>query len=548
MSKMLVKPEVMLIDDVLDELADGKVRVPKFQRPFIWRPSQMTALFDSIERGYPIGSVLLWETPEKLRSLDHVAGIRIPTEESRVAYLLDGHQRLSTLLGVLRSNMRPEKGQEWIWRIGRNLEPTPGSSQYLHWKGDGEYPHHLMPMSVIGRTTDYLAFARRLSEEVDDEGRLTHYIEEGESVTQRVRSYRLAVIRLIGGTLEEAVEVFSRLNSSGQAMTADQMFSALAYRESDGWSLADQIDEILESLSEAGFADLSRSVVFKSVLVVSGEDDVQSLDWHSKARNFATELREAAGAATRALSLVSEFLTGVGGLVSSRLLPYGNQVVVLTAFFAEKDHVSESEERILVKWFWHTSWTGAFAGASSTDVKRFVESMRSFARGEAKEPMGFGGDARSYPTRFDLRSARVRTLLLWFFQSHKPLSVLGERLDVKGLIEASETSAFAHVLRRGAQGFNLSDPANRLILPTRVGVSVKATLEDLAVRGETAILQSHGFGGDGVAMLATGNFSGALQDRAARLALGEREFMKALGILDTGAVDLEAGDWLDTDD
>src|SRR5947207_11475866 len=96
-----VTPQIMLLEQVLTELANGRLRVPRFQRPFVWRPEQMLTLFDSIERGYPIGSLLVWDTDLDLPTLDRVADIDVPRPAGGGhSYLLDGHQRFSTLFGT----------------------------------------------------------------------------------------------------------------------------------------------------------------------------------------------------------------------------------------------------------------------------------------------------------------------------------------------------------------------------------------------------------------------------------------------------------------
>ena len=45
--------------------------LPAIQREYVWKPSQVVRLFDSILRGYPIGSFLAWridpETSEKFK-------------------------------------------------------------------------------------------------------------------------------------------------------------------------------------------------------------------------------------------------------------------------------------------------------------------------------------------------------------------------------------------------------------------------------------------------------------------------------------------------
>src|SRR4051794_3213162 len=98
---MSVQTEVVMMDELLERVASGRLRVPVFNRPFVWRPDQMLELFDSIERGYPVGSLLVWQTEETVASLERIGDIAIPDPEqgSSVSFILDGHQRVSTLFG-----------------------------------------------------------------------------------------------------------------------------------------------------------------------------------------------------------------------------------------------------------------------------------------------------------------------------------------------------------------------------------------------------------------------------------------------------------------
>ena len=80
----IVKPDAVFIEDLLDELNTGKLRIPNFQRPFVWKPLDMLALFDSIYKGYPIGSLLFWESKEQVESRDDVGPIEVPLNFFRI--------------------------------------------------------------------------------------------------------------------------------------------------------------------------------------------------------------------------------------------------------------------------------------------------------------------------------------------------------------------------------------------------------------------------------------------------------------------------------
>ena len=60
-----MKDQRLQIADVVGHIDDatlGNLNVPEFQRKYVWRPSKVADLDDSLWRGYPIGTLLLWES------------------------------------------------------------------------------------------------------------------------------------------------------------------------------------------------------------------------------------------------------------------------------------------------------------------------------------------------------------------------------------------------------------------------------------------------------------------------------------------------------
>ena len=47
------------IQGLLTDIQRGEIKIPKFQRKFVWSDAQAVQLIDSIAHNYPIGSVLL---------------------------------------------------------------------------------------------------------------------------------------------------------------------------------------------------------------------------------------------------------------------------------------------------------------------------------------------------------------------------------------------------------------------------------------------------------------------------------------------------------
>ena len=98
-----VIPEVVFLGKLVERITAGKIRVPRFQRTFVWKQADLHALLDSVLRGFPIGSILIWETEEAVETTKNIGPIEIgPPPDGMVGYLLDGQQRVSTLVGTLR--------------------------------------------------------------------------------------------------------------------------------------------------------------------------------------------------------------------------------------------------------------------------------------------------------------------------------------------------------------------------------------------------------------------------------------------------------------
>jgi uncharacterized protein with ParB-like and HNH nuclease domain len=101
-----ITPSAVKIDKLLNRIEEGDIKIPAFQRGFVWNQEQVIDLLDSIYNDYPIGSILLWNSLERLKSTRNIAGFEIPEREPQypVNYVLDGQQRLSAIFAVFCKN------------------------------------------------------------------------------------------------------------------------------------------------------------------------------------------------------------------------------------------------------------------------------------------------------------------------------------------------------------------------------------------------------------------------------------------------------------
>jgi hypothetical protein len=540
-----VKPEIEFIEILLQSISSGVLRVPKFQRPYYWNPSDMLSLFDSIYKGYPIGSLLLWESTGRVESLDEVGPIKIPFPETKpLTYILDGHQRLATLFGSLMLPADVSLGlnqKDWRWWIWFNLI----EKKFVHVTNSRPEPY-LFPLRCILKTVDFLEQSRLLQNRCPE--KFNEFIAEAEDLAQRIKNYKVPITKIRGGILPEAVEIFSRLNTLGRKITADQMVSALTYREGEkGVDLSRRIDEIIEELSGFHFGSIKRTAVFRSIMAAANMDILAS-DWEVLAKKLGDNLPEVIDKTEAALVKACEFLYEYVGVPGDALLPYSHQMVMLSEFYHCCPNPDEYQLNILKKWFWATSFSGWFAGANSTQINNGVIEMREFARDSKTKfkVMSLDDEARPFPQSYDMRSARVRALLIFMF-SLKPLDPSTHKtLVADQILREYGNYSLPYVFPRAPKK-TLSNPANRILVNRVPGVSVKeqlTTIEDECLRD---VLKSHAIPDDAYFALIGDEPVTFVDLRAKHLAKIEREFMLKLNI--KVPPDIEAGETdIDTDE
>ena len=518
-----VVPEVVFLGKLVDRVADGKIRVPRFQRNFVWKQPDLYTLLDSVRRGFPIGSILVWDTEEEIESAARIGPVGIsPRTGGLVGYLLDGQQRVSTLVGTLRLTDGTKAIVDQIdWRVYYDLD----SQEFVHRRQHGSAGPQDFPIRSLLNTAGFFEACRRIQSDSDN-GAIQRRLDEADRLANAFRDYQLPLIHIREADLESAVTVFARLNRTGRKMAADEMVSALTYQEGE-FHLAGRLSEFQAELKKSGFGNLDRVFLLRSVLAALARD-IYAKDWADLMvkpevrEKLPRALEEAQKGIKRALVLLRHL-----GVTSDRLLPYGLQLVLLGEFYRICPQPTERAVNLLQRWFWVTSFTGWFGGVNTAQAKRALEEIRGLARGTSEEfnVVELDSQAQPFPDRFDARSARVRAFLL-YLASLRPRSLQGDGdLNPGSLLSRLGTDALGYVWSNPDQSDTVSNPANRLFVDAEHVGQALGRLSALDDETLGALLPTHGFSVDCIARLRNGDRAGLLRSRQKTLIHGERQFM-----------------------
>ena len=86
--------QTVKVKQLIDDYRSGRIVIPEFQREYVWRRNKAPQLIDSLYRGFPISSLLTWESSEEARARRRDSR---PARAAMMSWLIDGQQRVITL-------------------------------------------------------------------------------------------------------------------------------------------------------------------------------------------------------------------------------------------------------------------------------------------------------------------------------------------------------------------------------------------------------------------------------------------------------------------
>lgn len=349
----------------------GEIRVPHFQRDFRWQRQDVVRLFDSIVRGYPVGSLLLWRrpAPKQLITLGSLE-IEAPAIEA-ARWVVDGQQRITSLANALLQ----EDNKDARFALAFNLRegqftPRPSFDDPA-----------VIPLPTMFNLTKVLQWFQKYPDALE-------YVDRANEITQTLRQFQIPAYEVTQDDVKVLQDIFDRMNNYGKRLSRAEIFSALF---ADDETVTERLtfDRIAAHLdSDLGFGTVDNDTILISMLARRGPDvrreirnefgtedvDMRNhqsgraiIDFPNESRDVAYQHGEAA--MRRAIA----FLQEDAGVPHIGMLPYRHLLVVLTRLFAHHPNPDPRNLRLLRRWFWRAALVGpeVFKG-STTGAMRFL--------------------------------------------------------------------------------------------------------------------------------------------------------------------------------
>lgn len=356
--------------DLISEIETGQVKIPQFQRKFVWGIKASAKLLDSIIKGYPIGTFIYWRTNERLRAIRDLGNITLlePKEGEYINYVLDGQQRLTSLFAPLKGvQITDEEGKI-----------SDYSKMYVDLTAadDGEI--------II---TDISGMEENTFIKVTDlmEGSLTmlaSFPEEYHPILERykkiIQSYTFSVINLKNAPIDVATEVFTRLNVGGKALTLFEIMVAKTYDAVREFDLSEKYDELKEELSNSRYDTIPSATVLQVVAILLEKDCTRKQILKLEKQKFIDIWDEAIDCIKRSVDFFRSY-----GIAVSRILPYNALIVPFSYFFyLHKKNPTGKMKKRLEDYFWRASLGFRYSSGVESKLAQDIEKIEKIINDE----------------------------------------------------------------------------------------------------------------------------------------------------------------------
>lgn len=226
------------VEDLLSDVKNGRIGLPDLQRPFVWKDNKVRELLDSMMKGYPIGYIMLWASPEDYENTGYI-GKNDKIYKQPDDLVIDGQQRLTALLAAMygvtikdkdykerkiRISFNPLTREFDVWTPAFERNPEWISEISSVFMADQEHNISKLRKAYI-RTVNEGRVKNGESELTDDEEDI---VEQNINDLLNLNIYSLPTLKINSKADEEDVaDIFVRVNCGGQNLTEKNFIETL---------------------------------------------------------------------------------------------------------------------------------------------------------------------------------------------------------------------------------------------------------------------------------------------------------------------------------
>lgn len=359
------------IRDILTQISKGNLRIPSFQRGFVWEADYVAFLMDSIYKKYPFGTIQLWRTREQLTSEKEFGPFQlfVRDQEYPIDYVLDGQQRITSIFGVFQNDIAVTEGMDNPFNIYFDLSASDTSqdSQFLAFGiNDCIELTRYFPLHSLFDTVQYRKATQDLSED---------NVKKIDQLQEIFKEVKIPYQTLETDDKTKVAIAFERINRKGIPLNTLQLLTAWTWN--DDFYLQYQFEELCKELEPFGFYDLSGDTELllriTSAIITNNaaSDSLISLT----GINIRQRFNEVRNGVTGSIDFLRKNLL----VEKISNLPYETLLIPLSVFFAQDGNqqfkLEDNQRKSLISWFWRVSFSKRYSSGTTSNINKDITSL-----------------------------------------------------------------------------------------------------------------------------------------------------------------------------
>lgn len=399
------------IKETIQRIDNGKMYLPALQRKFVWKADQIIKLFDSILRGYPIGTFLFWNLADAENiheysfykflthydedSNKHNELAPFPQLENKEGYygVLDGQQRLSSIYLALQGTYKFRKYRERIARERKlcinltkeankfDIDDENELTYQLDFLTDAEINEpkeneYWIEIKKILMFED-IEDANNLADSISDENeKLKPYIKTIRTNLRRVYDVLCGENKIVNfynvkqKSLDEILDIFVRVNSGGTVLTkTDLLMSTIVVHWKEARSI---FDEFVEKLNEDKKFRFDTDLIVRTALCLIGQPaKVEVKKFNSR---VVGEIENNWDKIKQAIEKMADILKSFG-FTNSTMTSYLATIPISLYIYNNGDTKSEQAKQNIRTYITISLINQIFGRASNSVIDKFKKSL-----------------------------------------------------------------------------------------------------------------------------------------------------------------------------
>ena len=379
--QVLLQPENQnkKYEALFHEIDSGQIKLPMFQREFVWDKEQSAKLIDSILKGFPIGTFIFWKTRDELRSYKEIGNHKLPeTPQGDYAqYILDGQQRITSLYAIRKGLLITKDGKQVDYQdIFIDLNCLPEGDERIVVTERTEAGKTVSVHDLLSKPlgTFFKVFDSDVADRI-------------EAYKTKLTSYDFSTITIKDYPIETACEIFARINTGGKQLTVFEIMVAKTFDESKGFDLSEQYeilrdgsDEEKNCLTAAKFETIPPAIIMQCVTAISLRDVRSKTILKIPRETFIGHWEPM----KKALFMAIDFIRTQLRIPVSQLLPYHAALIPIAYFFHKTGNkkATHKQAQYLEQFFYWVGLTERYSATTESKIAEDFNRMDAVIKGE----------------------------------------------------------------------------------------------------------------------------------------------------------------------